>query len=193
MPPAARATPSFAATRPGQPLDLAGPQRQPMIGLGPGATDGRFDHVQAIHCALCGVFRRRPHAPPIHEVGRIAEVSRTALQKVGIQREHHVGLAEIVDWVDRLAERHLRPAPSHVAMDRLVDVPFCLGQVLQQVFELFGRASARRSFRSAAAGRRRGLLRCFCMASRIAGRGLAPGARLAQVRDRLRADRGRTA
>ena len=109
-----------------------------MVGLGAGATYGRFDHVQPIHPCRGGILRQGPHPPPRHEVGRVAEVPGTALQEVGIQREHHVGLAEIVNRVDRFAKRHLRPAPGHIPMDRLVDVPFCLGQVFQEGFDLLG-------------------------------------------------------
>ncbi len=90
------------ATARASPSISRGPQCQPMVGLGAGATHGRFDHVQPVHPRRRGILRRGPHSPPCHEVGRVAEASRTALQEVGIQREHHVGLAEIVDRVDRL-------------------------------------------------------------------------------------------
>ena len=164
---AARRHAELRGDRPGQPLDLPGPQRQAMVGLGAGAAHGRFDHVQPIHPRRCGLLRRGPHAPPGHEVGRVAEVPRTALQEVGIQRQHHVGLAEIVNRVDRFAKRHLRPVPGHIAVDRLVDVPFCLGQVFQQGFDLPRRASARRWFRSTGADPAPRCCRCFCMASRM--------------------------
>ena len=79
--------------------------------------------------------------------------------------------------------------PGRVAVDRLVDVPFCLGQVLQQRFDLLGQR--RRDDRlgqqpqpgaAAAAAASR-------MAARDGGQRVAPGARLAQVGDRLRAVR----
>ena len=95
--------------RPGQPLDLTGRQRQPMVGLrAVQLTDVSTTYKRFISC-LGGILRGRSHAPAVHEVGRIAEIARTTLQEVGIQREHHVGLVEVVDRIHRLAESHLRP------------------------------------------------------------------------------------
>ena len=162
------ATPSFAATARASPSISPARKRQPMVGLGPGATDGRFDHVQAVHLAPCGVLRRGPHPPPRHEVGRIAEVSGTALQEVGIQRKHHVGLAEIVNRVDRLRQTPsglpARPYPDGSARRRAIlpraglsaGFRFAAASVGETMVSVNSRSPAPRCWR------------CFCMASRMA-------------------------
>ena len=60
------------------------------------------------------------------------------VEKVGVEREDHVGLVELVSGLDRPAERQLRASDDVVAIDRLVLVPLGLGKMLQQRLQLVG-------------------------------------------------------
>ena len=73
-------------------FDLGGRDRQPMIGLGAGERRGALDGVQAVHR---GVLLGEP--APCRKVLRVPDVAGSARQKVGVQRDDHVRLVELVD------------------------------------------------------------------------------------------------
>ena len=119
-------TPSLAATARANFSIFCGPQ---------GQVGDRFRAVQLT--AVSTAYRRfivavaaslffRGAPPAIHELGRITQTAGTALQEVGVEREDHVGLVEIVNRIDRFAEGHWEPVPGRVVLHRLVDVPFRL-------------------------------------------------------------------
>ena len=48
--------------RPGERFDLAGPHRQPMVGLDARTAQRRLDHVQPVHHRLVGLAARVAYA-----------------------------------------------------------------------------------------------------------------------------------
>ena len=82
-------------------FDLAGAQRQAVIRHRAGDRRRALDDVEAVHRSL-----RSPVHPPLGgEVAHVAQVTGAAREEVGVQRQDHVGLVEVVACVDILAER----------------------------------------------------------------------------------------
>ena len=92
---------------------------QAMIRLHPRRTRRALNHVQPAHLSI-----------GIAPAGEIADVARVAgeagIQKVGVERDNHVGLREVVARLDGLAEGELRAFQRVVAIDWLVDMPLRL-------------------------------------------------------------------
>ena len=80
------------------------------------------------------------------EVADVADVAgESGVEKVGVERDDHVGLFKVVARLDRLAESQLRAFEHVVAIDRLVDVPLGLRINLQEVAQSDRRAWAKKS------------------------------------------------
>ena len=73
-------------------LDLRGAKWKPMIGLGAGQRWRALDGVEPAHR---GVLFGEPASP--REILRIPHAARSARQEVGVERDDHVGLVEVVD------------------------------------------------------------------------------------------------
>ncbi len=105
---------------PGERLDLAGLEREPMVGARPDGRRRAFDRVEPVH-------RVRRHPPEGRERVGIGDVAGPSRQKVRIEREDDLRLREVIDRIDGLAERQFRPEPGIVRPHGLEDGPLRLG------------------------------------------------------------------
>ena len=91
-----------------------------MIRLSSRRTRRALDHIQPTHLAGIGITL-------LGEIARIACLTRkSGGEKVGVQRDDHIGTIELVNRLDRLAEGHLRSRVNIVAIHRFVNMPFGL-------------------------------------------------------------------
>ena len=118
----------------GEVYELARLDRQTMVGRGPGVGVGRFGGVEPVHGPRLG----RPLGGEGSFVGGPA--GGAAGEEVGVEREDHVGLVEVVDGVHHLAKGELRPGLGRVLADRLVTVPLGFGEGGEQFLDLTGQA-----------------------------------------------------
>ena len=58
--------------------------------------------------------------------------------KIGLKRQDHFGLVKTVDRIDVFAKGQQGPLASIIPIDRLILVPFGLGELDQQCFDLAG-------------------------------------------------------
>src|SRR5215510_10690472 len=114
-------------------LDLARPDRQSVVGLGARRRQCAFGDVEAVH-----LLRAAGQSATTYKIARVADAARPAGQEVGVEREHAVGLVELIDSVDRLAEGNLRAQPRPVPRGRLIGVPFRLRESGLRLFNLIG-------------------------------------------------------
>ena len=63
------------------------------------------------------------HPAFVREVARVPEIAGAARQEIGIERYHHIGLIEMVDGVDGLAERQHRALMRIVAAASFILMP----------------------------------------------------------------------
>ncbi len=69
------------------------------------------------------------NAPAGGELTRVAQRSRRAGKEIGIERKNSLGLIEVIDRVDGLAERRDRAGPRVVSVDWFVLMPLCLREL----------------------------------------------------------------
>ena len=100
-----------------------------MVGHRTRAGRHGFDRIEAAHLprGIEGVSLAARR-----EVLRVGDRTGTGVQEIRVDREHHVGLGEVVTNLDRIAERG---ALRHFARtgEGIVDVPFGLGHGRQQL------------------------------------------------------------
>ena len=65
-----------------------------MVRVAPGEAVNGLDGPQPVHRAV-----RVVHAPGRGEAGGVADVVRFGLQRVGVEREHDLGLVEVVQRI----------------------------------------------------------------------------------------------
>ena len=89
-----------------------------MIGSRAGEPRRALDRVQPIHfeAALSPCHLRRD-PPAIDELAGVPQAARHAGQKFGVERQHDIGLVEVVDRFDVFAERQFG-AGSHIVPSR---------------------------------------------------------------------------
>ena len=64
------------------------------------------------------------HPAFVRKIPRVPQITGAAGQKIGIQRYHHIGLIEMVDGVDGLAEGQHRALVRIVAAASFILMPF---------------------------------------------------------------------
>jgi len=135
--------------------------------------------VDAGHRVAMGV-----HAPAVREVAGVAHAGRPFTEDVGAERQHHLGLGEVVAGVDRPAEGALGGGARLVRAGGLPAVPAGLGELAQHPLDQVGEGGrghrAGEDAQPLAAGQRPQAL------AHLAGEG-APGGDPAVVEDLLRA------
>jgi hypothetical protein len=102
--------------RRGERVDLAWPNREPMIGEAPGRTRSRLRHVETR-----GGGQWPGHVSPAREVACPADGVRHAGHEVGVERNHDVGAVEAVLGLERPAEHLPRPVVHGAAIERRVE------------------------------------------------------------------------
>ncbi len=115
-------------------IDLAGAQRQPMIGLKSSGGRRAFYRIQPVH----GNARLQRTAAGI--VGRELQKSRVpeAGEKLRVQRNNHVCLVQLVLRIDKLPKHLLGGDACRVPIDGLILHPLGIGVVGAGLFPLPG-------------------------------------------------------
>ena len=114
-------------------LDLRRRQLQPVVGQRRDADRRALHRVQPAHRAGVGV-----HPPPLGEVVGVAHAGRPLAEDVGAERQHHLGLGEVVAGVERPAEGAHRGGAGLVGAGGLPAVPARLRVLLQHGLDLVG-------------------------------------------------------
>src|SRR5437016_13915500 len=97
-----------------------------MIGPSSSRTRRAFDHIESPHVARIGVA-------PFGKISRIArEAGESRIKEIGVERENHVRILQLVLRLYRLPKRQLRAFNHMVAVCWLIDVPLRLGINLEQ-------------------------------------------------------------
>jgi len=105
----------------GKQFDFRGASRQTMIGAGACHARRWLNHVQAIH----RVARARQLAAT-REFSSVTDVCWSAAEKIGVERNDHVGLFEAINGADVGSKGELSAFARPVACGRLPLVPFGL-------------------------------------------------------------------
>ncbi len=165
--------------RRGDRRDLRRRERNAVVGERARGGGRGLELVQPVHAV-----RGLEHAPPLGERGGVREPPGPRLKEVGVERHHHVGLAEVVDGGDVLPERQPGAGERVVVVHRVVLVPGRLRIRRQQGLDLLrerGRGDGLRehgyALTAVGAGERRG--------QRLGG--VCPALGLTLLRDDLRA------
>lgn len=158
-------------------------ERQAVIGRRAGDRWNRFYRVQPVHGLEPGRY-----PPPRREVAGVAHAARPPAENVGVERNHHVRLGEVVDAFNVLAERPLRALQGVVPPNRLIRMPARQGKERKQVSEL---RRERRRRDGSGQDPEAGALRCpvLFQLSHHGRRKRVPAARAAEVLHDLRAVR----
>src|SRR6266851_8865910 len=103
----------------------------------------RLNHIEAIHLAASATdFCELIQFATTRKLSRVPDVSRTAAEEIGIEREDHVGLFRTVNRVDVAPKSQLRALARAIAHRRLPPVP--LGLRIQRGKRLGVRGERRR-------------------------------------------------
>src|ERR1051325_3794239 len=111
--------------------------RYAMIRLRPRRTHPALNHIQAAHLAS---FRIAPLGKITNIFRRTGESSR---EEVGIERQNHISLREVIPRLNRLTKRQLRTLKYIVAIDRLIHMPLGFGEHREKILFLIGQRRRR--------------------------------------------------
>ncbi len=175
-PAAGAALPLNSAARARANASMSPAQGKPVIGLGARVGQRRLDHVQPVHVRLAGVVIVRPQPPTRHELGDVADAAGAPQPRQSASGDSTTSavrtLVEVVKaivGVKGFAVGRRGGAVGGVAGQRLVLMPFFLGKLLENAFDLVAERRRHDRFgQQAQPGPRRG--RCLSRAPRRAAR-----------------------
>ena len=101
-----------------------------MVGFPARAGDAAFDCVEPVH------VQPLPAAPALCKVVGESRAAGTAGEEVGIERQHNIGLVELVVSVNGLSEDPLRTGPRGMPTGGLILMPSCLRKRFQDCHQL---------------------------------------------------------
>jgi hypothetical protein len=107
--------------RPREFLDIAGTQRQAMVGLHARRRRHRLGHVEPVHVGMAVA-----HTASGRKLPRVSHARGARAEEVGIEGDDGLRLREIVVRVDRRPERERRAGPRRVRSCGLPLVPLGL-------------------------------------------------------------------
>src|SRR5712664_1609671 len=108
-------------------LHLRSPQRQAMIRRRAGNARRRLHHVQPVHLAVSATdFYELIQFAAARKFSRVPDVSRTAAEKIGVQREDYIRFFRTINRVDVISKRQLRAFACAVADRWFPLMPFGL-------------------------------------------------------------------
>src|ERR1700710_648007 len=102
-----------------------------MVGLCTGQPGRAFYRIEPVHFAESGFLTlvTTDNASTINEIARVSQTSRQSRQEIGIERQNHIGLIEVVNGVDCATKCELCTSPYVISSHRFVLKPLGFRQV----------------------------------------------------------------